>query len=298
MRNSLSFIDKNKQHNDLSFFNFTEKKIVYNIQNKEKTKYFWEYEEEPTIWISILIASYNTKLKYLYDCIKSIKEQIGHIGVELVWINDCSNELYSKILLTVLSEFNNLKNFKLIYNKTKINRGLSFCLHEGLLLCSNEIVFRMDSDDIMINNRIITQLKFMNGNPNCVLCGSNIISFINNKNEIGRSEHPFIITWDNYKKTKRDWILNHPTLCFKKSAVISVGNYRRHFRMPFEDLDLELRILKKYKTVYNIQEPLLLYRTHVNQSSKKNNPEFNNRKSKMIEYYCDDANNDLINYKI
>ena len=68
--------------------------------------------------------------------------------------------------------------------------------------------------------------------------------------------------------------------------------------MPFEDLDLELRILKKYKTVYNIQEPLLLYRTHVNQSSKKNKPEFNNKKSKMIEHYCDDANDDLINYKI
>ena len=117
MQKSLSFVDKNRQHNDVSFFNFTEKKIVYNIQNKEKTKYFWEYEEEPTIWISILIASYNTKLKYLYDCIKSIKEQTGNLGVELVWINDCSNELYSKILLTVLSEFNNLKNFKLLSHR-------------------------------------------------------------------------------------------------------------------------------------------------------------------------------------
>ena len=260
------------QNNDFSFFNFTEKSIVYNIEKKGDDKYFWEYEKEPTIWISILIASYNTKLKYLYDCVKSIKEQIGNFGVELVWINDCSNEINSKLLLSVLSEFfKNLKNFKLIYNKTKINRGLSFCLHEGLLLCSNEIVFRMDSDDIMINNRIITQLKLMNDIPNCVLCGSNVISFINNKIKIGRSNHPFIITWDNYKKTREDWILNHPTLCFKKSAMLSVGNYRRDLKMPFEDLDLELRILKKYKIVYNVQEPLLLYRTHDNQLSKIDN---------------------------
>ena len=69
--------------------------------------------------------------------------------------------------------------------------------------------------------------------------------------------------------------------------------------MPFEDLDLELRILKKYKFVYNVQEPLLLYRTHDNQLSKKNNEEFNNKKSKMIEYYCNaDTNDDLLNYKI
>ena len=295
MQNSLLFIDKKRIHNDLNLFNFSDKKIIY---NNEKGKYFWEYEENPTVWVSILIASYNTKLKYLYDCVKSIKEQIGNFGVELVWINDCSNQITTKILLAVLSELKNLKNFKLIYNTTKINRGLSFCLHEGLLLCTNEIVLRMDSDDIMINNRIITQLQFMNNNPNCVLCGSNIISFINDKNEIGRSTHPFIIYWDNYKKTKDDWILNHPTLCFKKSAVISVGNYRRDLRMPFEDLDLELRILKKYKVVYNIQEPLLLYRTHDKQLSKKNNVEFNNKKSQMIEYYCNNENDDLINYKI
>jgi glycosyltransferase involved in cell wall biosynthesis len=300
MQKSLLFIDKNRNFDDLSLFNFTEKSIVYNIEKKGDDKYFWEYETEPTIWISILIASYNTKLKYLYDCVKSIKEQIGNFGVELVWINDCSNEINSKLLLSVLSEFfKNLKNFKLIYNKTKINRGLSFCLCEGLLLCSNEIVFRMDSDDIMINNRIITQLKLMNDIPNCVLCGSNMISFINNKIKIGRSNHPFIITWDNYKKTREDWILNHPTLCFKKSAVLSVGNYRRDLKMPFEDLDLELRILKKYNIVYNVQEPLLLYRTHDNQLSKKNNAEFKNKKSKMIEYYCNaDTNDDLLNYKI
>ena len=295
MKNSLSFVDKNRKLNDVNLFNFTDKKIVYNI---EKGKYFWEYAEEPTIWVSILVASYNTKLKYLYDCIISIKEQTGTFGVELVWINDCSNETNTGILLTVLAQLNGLKNFRLVYNKTKINRGLSFCLHEGLLLCTNEIVFRMDSDDIMINKRIITQLNFMNNNPSCVLCGSNIISFINNKQEIGRSIHPLTLTWDDYKTTKSNWILNHPTLCFKKSAVLTVGNYRRNLRMPFEDLDLELRILNKYKIIYNIQEPLLLYRTHNNQLSNKNNKEFNTKKDKMIEYYCSDKTDDLINYTI
>lgn len=293
---SITFVDKYKDYKGIDFMNkITNKQIVYNTK---KDKYFWEYEEEPTIWVSILVASYNTNLKYLYDCVTSIKEQTGHFGIELVWINDCSSEIKTNILLAVLAELNKLKNFRLIYNKTKINRGLSFCLHEGLLLCSNEIIFRMDSDDIMINNRIITQLKFMLNNPTCVLCGSNMISFINDKNEIGRSSHPFTLTWDDYKILKSEWILNHPTLCFKKSSVLEVGNYRRDLRMPFEDLDLELRILKKYKIVYNIQEPLLLYRTHNKQLSKNNNAEYNNKKIKMINDYCNEINNDLMNYKI
>lgn len=294
---SITFVDKYNDYKGINLMNkFMNKQIVYNT---EKDKYFWEYEEEPTIWVSILVASYNTDLKYLYDCVTSIKEQIGHFGIELVWINDCSDEIKTKMLLAVLAELNKLKNFRLIYNKTKINRGLSFCLHEGVLLCTNEIIFRMDSDDIMINKRIITQLQFMINNPNCVLCGSNMISFIDNKNEIGRSIHPFTLTWNEYKIIKSEWILNHPTLCFKKSAVLSVGNYRRDLRMPFEDLDLELRILKKYNIVYNIQEPLLLYRTHNKQLSKRNNnDEYNNRKIKMINDYCNDSNDDLITYKI
>ena len=238
------------------------------IYNTKKGKYFWEYEEEPTIWVSILVASYNTCLKYLYDCIISIKEQIGNFGIELVWVNDCSNYGKTQILHAVLTELNGLKNFRLIYNTTKINRGLSFCLHQGLHLCTNEIIFRMDSDDIMLNERIITQLN------------------------------PYSLTWDEYKTAKSDWIMNHPTLCFKKSAVLTVGNYRIDMKMPFEDLDLELRILKKYNIIYNIQEPLLLYRTHENQLSRKTNNDYENKKLKMIENYCNDSNEDLINYEI
>ena len=31
------------------------------LQERPKNKYFWENENEPTIWISMIIPSYNTK---------------------------------------------------------------------------------------------------------------------------------------------------------------------------------------------------------------------------------------------
>lgn len=281
---TLSFVDKNKNKNknDFNLFNNSNKKIIY---NNEGGKFFWEYDEKPTTWVSILVASYNTCLKYLYDCVISIKKQIGHFGIELVWINDCSNDTKTQILLAILAELNGLRNFRLIYNKTKINRGLSFCLHEGLLLCTNEIVFRMDSDDIMLNKRIQTQINFMNNNPNCVLCGSNIISFINDKNEISRSNHPYLLTWEEYKNIKSDWILNHPTLCFKKTAILNIGNYRENFKLPFEDLDLELRVLKKYGILHNISECLVLYRQHEKQTSIKLGK--GSTTKQLIELYID-----------
>ena len=67
----------------------------------------------------------------------------------------------------------------------------------------------------------------------------------------------------------KDWFLNHPTLCFRKQSLLRAGNYRQHFRVPFEDLELELRILKMFGSVHNIPECLVLYRTHENQISTK-----------------------------
>ena len=244
--------------------------ILYN--NNKDDKYFWEFDTEPSIWVSVLIPCHNTKCEFIQECLKSLKEQIGNFGMELVWINDCSNEENTNIQVELLRELEFLKNFKLIYNRTKINRGISFCLHQGLLLCSHELVLRMDSDDIMINNRIQSQIDYMNKNLSCVLCGSNILSFeiINGiKSEILRTSHKNILTWNEYRSKPNDHFLNHPTLCFKKSAILRAGNYRKNFRVPFEDLELELRVLKMFGSVHNISECLVLYRSHENQISIK-----------------------------
>ena len=265
LNNILSEVNKHSKPNVIKIAN----PISYN--NEKNDKYFWEFDNEPNIWVSVLIPCHNTKRVYIEDCLKSVKEQIGNFGIELIWINDCSNEENTNIQLELLRELESLKNFKLIYNRTKINRGISFCLYQGVLLCSNELILRMDSDDIMVNNRIQRQINYMKNNP-CVLCGSNIISFeiINGiKSEIDRTEHKNILTWNEYQLNPKDWFLNHPTLCFKKSAILRVGNYRKNFRVPFEDLELELRVLKMFGSVHNIQECLVLYRTHENQISRK-----------------------------
>jgi hypothetical protein len=47
---------------------------------------------EPNVWVSLLITSYNTNPLYMKECLDSIKCQTGHFGIELVWINDGSNE--------------------------------------------------------------------------------------------------------------------------------------------------------------------------------------------------------------
>jgi len=258
------------------------------LSEKPKTKCFWEHENEPSIWVSLLIPSYNTKEEYLRSCINSIKEQTGSFGLEVVWINDCSNDINTNILVNLLDTIiRPLKNCKLVYERLEKNSGISFCLNHGVNLCSNELIFRFDSDDIMKYDRIEKQLNFMTSTPSCVMCGTNITAFkcVNRINSIIRdSVHKNILTWNEYKKNPQDWILNHPTLCFKKSAILNVGNYREDFRYPFEDLDLELRVLKYYGTVYNLTESLVFYRIHTGQVSNKNSEQTKFMKKNLIKY--------------
>jgi len=230
-------------------------------------------------FVSVLIASFNTNNKYIKECIYSIQRQEGDFGIELVWINDGSDEEHTIFLEKELDEFKNTSiDDKIVYKKFEKNMGLSYCLHEGLLLCTNELIIRMDSDDIMTIYRIQIQIDFMKNNKDCVMCGSHMYLFKDELKEYTNihniSEHPNVLSWDEYIDNKvngkyKQWILNHPTLCFKKSAVIEVGNYNKNLRLPFEDLDLELRILRKYGVVHNIPYFLLYYRIHDNQQTEK-----------------------------
>jgi glycosyltransferase involved in cell wall biosynthesis len=199
--------------------------------------------------------------------------QVGLFYIEIVWCNDGSDEEHSMILENELNNTMNSSRFIHIkYLKTIQNCGLSECLSKGVLECSNEYIFRMDSDDIMTTGRISKQYKFMMDNPDIVICGGGIKMF----DENGVTQdifHSSEIKWVDFvdEENKPSRIMNHPTLCFKKSAILEIGNYNKNFyeNNIMEEYDLELRFMKEYGVLYNIPEVLVYYRIHKEQISKK-----------------------------
>ena len=106
----------------------------------------------------------------------------------------------------------------------------------------------------MNSNRITKQMEYMKKHDDCVICGSNVVMFTIKNNERimnNMTNHKEILTLDEYIKNPNSWIANHPTLCFKKTAVLKVGNYNINNLLPCEDFDLELRLLKHYGKIYN-----------------------------------------------
>lgn len=221
--------------------------------------------QRPNKSCSILISSYNTKAIYIKECLNSIQEQVGHIYFEIIWINDGSDELHTSILKKLLEEFEHSSRFiKLCYYENEENKGIGFTLNKGVLLCNHEIIIKMDSDDIMVKDRIEKQFSFMMNNPHVQICGGQIQMFDDNKNNRGITNHKSL-TWDQYKAKPSHWFLNQPTVCYRKSSVIKAGNYDKTLHRMCEDFELWLRMLKLYGYIHNLTDILLHYRLHENQ---------------------------------
>ena len=233
----------------------------YHIMN---TMTLPEQFKSPELCVSVLVSSFNTKASYVNECLQSIKHQEGFFHIELIWINDGSDEIHTSILKKMLNQFEKTTRFtKVVYSENEGNKGIGFTLNRGVLMCSHEIIIKMDSDDIMVPTRIEKQLKYMMENPNVNICGSQIQIF-DETNKKGSTSHPSI-SWEEYKAKPTHWFMNHPTACYRKSALIEAGNYDPNLKQMCEDFEMELRMLKKHGYIYNFPEVLVHYRLHKNQ---------------------------------
>lgn len=137
----------------------------------------------------------------------------------------------------------------------KINKGLGNALRVGTEAASNEIVARMDSDDISMPDRFEREIGYLENNSDCAMVGGQISEFIGApENVIGKREVPC----DN--KEIHEWMkkrcpFNHMTVAFRRSMVFKVGNYIDwHFN---EDYYLWIRMSEKGYVLSNLPEVLV-----------------------------------------
>jgi glycosyltransferase involved in cell wall biosynthesis len=154
-----------------------------------------------------------------------------------------------------------IKNIQL-----KKNVGLGNALNIGLKECGNEIVFRMDADDISLPNRFNIQYQEI-VNRKCGALGCAIAEFTDpaaeknlyRKVPLGDSEVKKFSRWRNP--------INHPSVVLRKSDVLSVGGYQD--MKLFEDYFLWLRMLKRGIKINNLGTVLLKMRAGKAQNSRR-----------------------------
>src|SRR5699024_10322223 len=137
----------------------------------------------------------------------------------------------------------------------------------GLKYCSNDLVARMDTDDISLPTRCEQQLKLFNDNRHLDIVGTMIDEFYDNPENIVSSRVVPTKHEDIEKFIKRRSPFNHPTIMFKKVAVINSGGYGKFSRK--QDLDLFSRMLNNNCKAANIDESLLLFRSNENNFKRR-----------------------------
>ena len=138
------------------------------------------------------------------------------------------------------------------------NIGLGLALNEGIKLCKNDLIARMDADDISLQTRCERQLEVFYKNPNIDIVGSHVIEFSDNvENIVGRRKVPITNKEINkYAKTRDPF--NHPSVMYKKSRVLQVGGYGNYRKN--QDTDLWIKMLHDGCMAENIDDYLLFFR--------------------------------------
>jgi glycosyltransferase involved in cell wall biosynthesis len=145
------------------------------------------------------------------------------------------------------------------------NLGQGLALSKGIEACSNEIIARMDSDDISYPTRFDRQIEKILDGYDIVSCWS---CFFENSidNIIAIKKRP-----ENHEEIvklakKRSPMLGAGSI-FKKDAVLKAGNY--HDFHQGEDYHLWVRMIMNGDKFYNIQEPLYYVRTSHDQIKRR-----------------------------
>ncbi len=155
------------------------------------------------------------------------------------------------------------------------NRGLGLALNFGLEHSRNELVARMDTDDIAKPNRCEKQLKVFEENSELSIVGSYVDEFFFTPDEVVSVRAVPTTHNEIYQFAKRRSAFNHPTVMYKKSAVLGVDGYgdlRRN-----QDVDLFGRMLFSGCKAANIGESLLWFRS--NDALAKRRKSWENTKS-------------------
>jgi GT2 family glycosyltransferase len=136
------------------------------------------------------------------------------------------------------------------------NVGLGPALDAGLAAASYEIVARMDSDDVSVPERFARQLPLIEAGADIV--GSGLWEFGTSPEDVvGRRTPP--TDPDLIRKVIRFRDpFNHPTVVYRRSAVLAAGGYTDMALL--EDYLLFTRMVEGGAVPGNIADPLVYYR--------------------------------------
>lgn len=159
--------------------------------------------------------------------------------------------------------------------KSEKNIGLGLALNLGLANCRNDLVARMDTDDISKPDRCEKQLAVFRENPELAIVGAYVDEFYSTPEQIVSTRAVPQTHEEIYSFAKKRSAFNHPAVMYRKSKVLAFDGYSDLRRN--QDVDLFGRMLFGGCKAQNIGESLLWFRS--NDALAKRRKSWENTKS-------------------
>ncbi len=227
---------------------------------------------------SVLLSVYkNEKVDFFIQAIDSLLNQTV-MPEQIVLVRD---GLVYEELQNAIDKYVDDYPSLFTYLPLEQNGGLGNALRYGLTYCRNELVGRMDTDDISVPNRFEQQLEFMANNPEVDIVGGNISEFVNAPEEIVDyrivpQKHEDIA---RYLKNRSPF--NHVTVMFKKSALEKVNSYESFYL--FEDWYLWVKMYLSNAVFANINSVLVNVRIS-NMANRRGGMKYYRSCAKLLKY--------------
>ena len=201
---------------------------------------------------SVLMSVYHKeKPEYLKQAIESIQAQTFPTDDFVLVCDGSLNDGLDAIIAEKQQEMGDTLN---VVRLAK-NCGLGNALNEGIKHCKNELVARMDSDDISCPDRCEKQIGIFNRYPEVSICSGIVEEFTTDPEVVDTRRVPPETNAEIVEFAKKRCPFNHPCVMYKKTAVEAAVSYQDFYLL--EDYYLWLRMLMAGFQGYNIQEPLL-----------------------------------------
>ena len=192
--------------------------------------------------VSLITCTYNSE-KTIKDCCLSILSQSCE-DLEHIILDKNSQDKTLNIL-----EQHKIRSQKIIQQKSI---GIYGALNEGLKAADGDIIGILHSDDELIDNNIIENIRKIFLNEKVDVLFSNLFyTSKNDTNKIVRKWKSNLTTGiqsnlEIKKKINNGWMPPHTTIFFKKKLLSQVGLYNENFKIS-SDYDFIIRLFKTEK---------------------------------------------------
>lgn len=209
------------------------------------------YMERPLV--SIIITTYNYKT-YIKQAINSALGQ--DVSKEIIVIDDCSSD-GTEEYLTSMVDANLIQ-----YIRNDKNLGVAKSRNKGVLLAKGKYIAFLDADDRWKTGKLEKQLEILEREQG-------VLSFTGRLLEDRLGQIKGVLHVDSVV-TYRKLLFYNQITC---SSVVLLRTVACEFPMEYDEFHEDylnwLKILKKYKQAYGVDEPLVIY--HMSEGGKSRN---------------------------